>query len=223
MATGSRPLQPPSSATRGFRNGVTVKESGALFSPRGAPHLREIIPPFSLHGGRHRGTILRFQKDPKGVPSGAARMPCRLRISRPAAEEPDALTPLEEDRRSRATARKTRFYPGRLHPPNPRIYPRFHIHLKHRLFAAWVLWVPFKLTLPIRSARRRSRSSTHKRSRKLPESSARKRINSGIKIRNTVSRKACGFLSWTEECVGGGPSRRKASRVWKKVIGGCCQ
>lgn len=35
-------------------------------------------------------------------------------------------------------------------------------------------------------------------------------INSGIKIRNKVSRKVCGFLSWTEECVSGGPSRRGA-------------
>lgn len=91
------------------------------------------------------------------------------------------------------------------------------------IFCLQPLWVPFKLTFRIRSARRRSRSSTHKRSRKLPESSARKRINSGIKIGNKVSRKACGFLSWTEECVGGGPSRRKPSRVWREVTGGCRQ
>lgn len=40
------------------------------------PHLlREIIPPSPLHGERHRGTILRFQNDQKGVPSCAARSP----------------------------------------------------------------------------------------------------------------------------------------------------
>lgn len=218
MATGSRPLRPPSSATSGFRNGVTVKESGALFSPRGAPHLREIIPPFSLHGGRHRGTILRFQKDPKGVPSGAARMPCRLRRSRTL--EPRWRRTGEAGQRH---GKRASIQAGCTHRIPGYIPASTSTSSIDCLQPLWVLWVPFKLTLPIRSARRRSRSSTHKRSRKLPESSARKRINSGIKIRNTVSRKACGFLSWTEECVGGGPSRRKASRVWKKVIGGCCQ
>lgn len=176
-----------------------------------------------MHGERHRGTILRFQNDQKGVPS-AARMPCSLRISRPAAEQPDALSPLESDRRSRGTARKTRVYPDRLRPPNPGVHPRISpLNSTSNVNCLQPLSVPFKLTSRIRSARRRSRSSTHRRSRKLPESSARKRINSGIKIRNKGSREACGFLSGTEECVGGGPSRREASRVWKRVPGGWCQ
>lgn len=68
----------------------------------------------------------------------------------------------------------------------------------------------FELTLRISGARRCSRSDTKGRLCKLPESSARKMSSSGIKIPNKVSRKVCASLSWTEECVSGGPSRREA-------------
>lgn len=198
----------------GLTNGVTEKEP--------TPHLlREIIPPSPLHGERHRGTILRFQNDQKGVPSCAARNPpeacgftgqCRTGSSHRSRSAPGIEAP---------TGARMPPCPSRRRPaaPQPGSVPPFPP--KHQLSGAFAA---FQLTLRrICCARRCSRSDTKESRRKLPESSARKRINSGIKIRNKVSRK----------CVGSFPGRRNASaavrageepsRVWRKVIGGCCQ